>query len=65
MYEKNLLHPHRHASTRPWRSLSELAELWGTSGERTRRLANWLAQTGRLEVKSDGEDLVLYRLPEE
>ena len=62
MFENPLLTPQARAGPSPWRSLSELADLWGTSGERTRRLANWLAQTGRLEVKSEGE-MVLYRLP--
>jgi hypothetical protein len=59
---------HRRVATgpQPWRTLTQLADLWGTSGERTQRLANWLARTGRLEVKEGGEeDPVLYRLPKE
>jgi|GEM_PF-4532674 len=65
MSEKNSRHRHVVGGPQPWRTITQLADLWGTSGERTLRLANWLARTGRLEVKGGGEEEILYRLPKE
>jgi len=65
MSEKPSRHRQVVGGPQPWRTITQLADLWGTSSERTLRLATWLARTGRLEVKGSGEEQALYRLPKE